>query len=111
MRQWVVCVSLVALAVASAQLAAAQGGAAAGKELYAKKCGTCHGDKGEGKPAVAKMLKIEFRHLGSKEVQTQSNEDLNKVIIKGIEKMKPVQGLSEAEVASVVAYVRTLAQP
>jgi len=111
MKQWAVCVSLVALAVGSAQVAAAQGGAVTAKELYAKKCGTCHGDKGEGKPAVAKMLKIEFRHLGSKEVQAQSNEDLNKVIIKGFEKMKPVQGLSEAEVASVVAYMRTLAQP
>jgi creatinine amidohydrolase len=94
MKQWAVCVSLVALVVGSAQVAAAQGGT--GKELYAKKCGTCHGDKGEGKPAVAKMLKIEFRHLGSKEVQTQSNEDLNKVIIKGIEKMKPA-GVDEAD--------------
>jgi mono/diheme cytochrome c family protein len=79
-----------------------------GKTVYAKKCASCHGDKGEGRPAIAKMMKVEFRHLGSKEVQAKSDAELAKSITDGIDKMKPVKGLSEGEVRAVVAYMRTL---
>jgi mono/diheme cytochrome c family protein len=110
MTRWV-CASLVAVAVASAGPVAAQGNAVAGKEVFAKKCGACHDEKGAGKPAIAKMLKVEMRHLGSKEVKARSDEDLSGIITKGKEKMKPVQGLSAADVANVVAYVRGLTPP
>ena len=112
MRSWVVggaCVLVVLMA--SVQLAAAAGEAAAGKDVYAKKCGTCHGDKGEGKPAIAKMMKVEMRPLGSSDVQALSDENVTEIITKGKEKMKPVQGLSPADVANVIAYVRTLPKP
>jgi mono/diheme cytochrome c family protein len=79
-----------------------------GKTVYTKKCVTCHGDKGEGKPAIAKSLKVELRHLGSPEVQAKSDADLAKSINEGAGKMKPVQGLSESDVKAVIAHVRTL---
>src|SRR3989337_2263826 len=57
----------------------AAGDATAGKALYDKKCATCHGKLGEGNPNLAKTLKVEFRHLGSKEVQAKSDDELKKV--------------------------------
>jgi cytochrome c len=96
--------------VAVAMLVGLPGGAwaADGKAVFAKKCASCHGDKGEGKPAIAKMMKVEMRHLGAPEVQSKSDTVLVKNVTEGVDKMKPVKGMSEDEVKAVVAYVRTL---
>ena len=99
-------VLLVAIAVPL--LSAGKGDAAAGKAVYTKRCATCHGAAGEGKGAIAKMLKVEMRHLGSKEVQAKTDADLRKVITEGNGKMKPVTGLNEKELADLLAYLRTL---
>jgi mono/diheme cytochrome c family protein len=88
----------------------AAGDAATGKIVYDKKCATCHGPDGAGKDAIAKMMKVTLRPLGSKEVQAKSDAELSKDITAGNGKMKAVVGLSEADVANVVAYVRTLAK-
>ena len=87
---------------------AAFGGVAEGKDLYAKKCRACHGAEGQGNPGMAKMLKIDFRHLGSKEVQGKSDEELKKTITAGTGKMKAVEGLSPDQVKDVVAFVRSI---
>jgi mono/diheme cytochrome c family protein len=86
----------------------AAGNAAAGKEIYAKKCVSCHGEAGEGKEAVAKMLKVEIKPLSSKEVQAKSDADLKKTIMEGTGKMKAVSGVDAKQADDVVAYVRTL---
>src|SRR5262245_48033891 len=86
----------------------AAGDAAAGKEIYSKKCASCHGTAGEGKDSVAKMLKVEIRPLGSKEVQAKSDEDLKKVILEGSGKMKAVAGVDAKTADDVVAFIRTL---
>ena len=84
--------------------------ASAGKALYTKKCKTCHGAEGQGNPGMAKVLKVEIKHLGSKDVQAKSDDELKKNITEGVGKMKPVKGLSTADVDDVVAFVRTLSQ-
>ena len=84
------------------------GDAAAGKETYSKKCASCHGASGEGKEAIAKQLKVELHHLGSKEVQAKSDADLKKVIMEGSGKMKGVAGVDAKAADDVVAYLRTL---
>lgn len=81
---------------------------AGGKELYAKKCASCHGAAGEGKDAVAKMLKVELRDLGSKDVQSKSDTDLAKIIMDGKDKMKPVKDIDAKAAENIVAYLRTL---
>jgi cytochrome c553 len=92
-----------------AQVARSQGGdATAGKAVYNKSCATCHGADGTPKAAIAKMLKVEIPHLGAKEVQDKSDADLKKVITEGYQKMKPVKGLSDKDVANVIAFMRTL---
>lgn len=103
-------VATLAILVMTLSGYAAAPDAAAGKELYAKKCASCHAAAGEGKDTIAKMLKIELKHLGSKEVQAKSDADLAKAVKEGTGKMKPVSGLAEKDIQDVVAFLRTLAK-
>lgn len=106
--RWMILTS--ALLALSVPLLLAAGDAEAGATVFAKKCATCHGKAGEGKAAIAKMMKVELRHLGSKEVQAKSDAELKKEILEGTGKMKPVKGLKDADVANIIAFVRTLKQ-
>ena len=104
-------VVLVSAFLLTGRLAMAQGGdAKAGKAIFDKSCVSCHAADGSAKEPVAKMLKVEIPHLGSKDVQAKSDADLKKVITDGYEKMKPVKGLADKDVANVIAFVRTLKQ-
>ena len=87
---------------------AAIAGSAEGKTVFTAKCQGCHGAAGEGKDAIAKMMKVTMQPLGSKEVQSKSDADIKKVITTGQGKMKPVAGLSDAQATDVVSFVRTL---
>ena len=97
------------IAIMAAGVAAAAD-AQAGKAAYTKACRSCHGATGEPNAAIAKALKVEMRHLGSKEVQALSDAELKKIIAEGIGKMKPVKSLSATDAENVVAYMRTLKQ-
>ncbi len=110
MKKAVVFAVVLILTVAFSGMTAGKGDAAKGKAVYAKRCGTCHGPAGEPKAAVAKMMKVEIPHIGSKEVQAKSDDDLKKVVTAGQGKMKAVTGLSDADVADLVAFMRTLAK-
>lgn len=81
-----------------------------GKAVYDKKCAACHGPNGEGKPALAKALKVEIRDLGAKEVQAKSDAQLKKESVDGIGKMKATPGMSEGDVTNLMAYLRSLAK-
>ena len=86
----------------------AAGDAAAGKEVFAKKCASCHGASGEGKESIAKTMKVTMRHLGSSEVQAKTDAELKKNTLEGSGKMKGVTGLDAKAVDDLVAYLRTL---
>lgn len=101
----VVCAVAVLVAIVPSSYAA---DTAAGKEMYAKKCASCHGAVGEGKDSIAKMLKVEMKPLNSKEVQAESDAQLKKAIVEGTGKMKPVAGVDAKAADDVVAFVRTL---
>jgi len=83
---------------------------AAGKELYGKKCASCHGVAGEGKETVAKTFKVEMKQLGSKEIQGKSDSDFKKIILEGKDKMKGIKDIDAKAADDLVAYVRTLAK-
>ena len=83
-------------------------GAPEGKAVFETKCQICHGPKGEGKAAIAKMYGVEMRHLGSKEVQSRSDAEIRQIVATGKGKMKPVAGLAKKQVEDAIAYVRTL---
>ncbi|HKZ52221.1 MAG TPA: cytochrome c [Candidatus Acidoferrales bacterium] len=103
-------VGFVVLALTVPSVVVAGSNVEAGKAVYDKKCATCHGKEGEGKEAIAKTMKVELRHLGSADVQGKSDDQLKKESIEGTGKMKPVKGLSDEDVANLMAYLRTLKQ-
>lgn len=76
--------------------------AAAGKSVYEAKCRGCHGPDGQGNPSIAKMMKVEMKPL------TETTADVKKVVMDGQGKMKPVGGLTAAQVDDVAAYVHSL---
>ena len=82
--------------------------AQAGKAAYDKSCKSCHGADGTPNPAMVKALKVEMRHLGSKEVQAHSDAELKAAITEGKGKMKPIKTVSGAAADDVVAFMRTL---
>ena len=108
MRLTIAFVILVLVSWASSLWAA--GDAKAGKSVYDAKCKVCHGATGEGNPALAKTLKVEFKPLASKETQAKTDAEIEKQITKGGGKMKPVTALSAKQVADVIAFVRSLAK-
>ena len=101
---------LTAALLSSPGLIAQQGDATAGKALYTKSCAGCHGVAGEPKAALAKVLKVEMRHLGSKEVLAKTDAELRKEVLEGFGKMKPVKGLSDSDVRNVIATMRGFAE-
>jgi mono/diheme cytochrome c family protein len=104
MRIILTTLTVIALGSAGASAADAKAGAA----IFAKSCKSCHGLDGTPNPAIAKMLKVEMRSLGSAEVQAQSDDAIEKIITGGKGKMKPQTSVTGPDVDNVVAYVRSL---
>jgi mono/diheme cytochrome c family protein len=88
----------------------AAGDATKGKAVYIRSCLKCHGADGSGVAPIAKALKVEMKPLGSEEVQKRTDAELKKDITEGTGKMQKVPGLTEEQVADVIAYVRTFAK-
>ena len=88
----------------------AAGDAANGKVVYTRSCLKCHAADGSGQPAIAKALKVTLKPLGGEEVQKKTDDEIKKDIVEGTGKMQKVAGLSEQQVADVIAYVRTFAK-
>ncbi|MBI1750782.1 MAG: c-type cytochrome [Acidobacteria bacterium] len=107
MKSWIKLGLVLSVALALPLVAMGGGDVEKGKALYTSKCATCHAPGGEGKPAMAKAMKVEFRHLGSKEVQAKKDAELKKDFTEGNGKMKPVK-LTDEEAANVIAFLRTL---
>ena len=110
MKQSTILAAMLALIWMSPAAPAQQADAKAGQASYTKACGACHAPDGAPKEAIAKMLKVEMKHLGAKEVQAKTDTELRKDILEGIGKMKGVKNLNDTQVGDVIAYVRTLAQ-
>jgi mono/diheme cytochrome c family protein len=88
----------------------AAGNEGAGKAVYMKHCATCHAADGNGKEAVAKMMKTTIPPLSSPEVQALSDDEIRKGITDGKNKMKPVKDMSAGDITNVIAFVRSFAK-
>ena len=82
--------------------------AKAGQMVYNRACKACHGADGTPNMAIAKMQKVEMKDLKTAEVQGVSDAEMKTIITDGRGKMKPIRGLTAADVDNVVAYVRSL---
>lgn len=103
---------LLTLGVALAAVAAWSASAADGKELYDKQCAKCHGPNGKGQTAMGK--KVGCKDYTDAKVQDALKDEAAFKAIKegykdkdGKEVMKPSEGLSDAEIKALVAYMRT----
>jgi mono/diheme cytochrome c family protein len=81
-----------------------------GQAVFVKNCKVCHGVQGEGNPAIAKALKVSIPDLGSKQVQSKSDDELKKDIAEGKGKMKAVKAVSGNDLRDVVLYIRSFAK-
>jgi mono/diheme cytochrome c family protein len=92
----------------SLAMAWAAGNATAGKAVYDRVCKNCHGADGVANPAIAKMMKVDIKALGSPEVQAMTDPQIADVITKGKGKMRAIPSVTGEQVNDVVAFVRTL---
>ena len=90
--------------------AAAKGDAAAGKDLFTKRCAMCHGPEANGDTPIAKALGATIPDYRSKTVQDLSDADIKKTITQGNGKMPPQSGLSDDDIANLIAFIRTFAK-
>ena len=96
-------------AFAGSGAAAAKGDAAAGKVVFTNRCAMCHGPDASGNTPMAKALGATIPDYRSKTVQDMKDADLKKQIVDGKDKMPPQSGLSDDDIANVIAYIRTFA--
>jgi len=82
---------------------AAAASAKDGEAVYTAKCKNCHGADGSGNPAIANMLKVTMKPLGS-----AADADVKTAVTTGTGKMKPVAGVAGADLDNLVAFVHTL---
>src|SRR5271167_4845276 len=101
-KTWMAAVMLAALASPCAFAgngpAAAKGDAAAGKDLFTKRCAMCHGPDANGDTPIAKALGATIPDYRSKAVQDLSDADIKKTITQGNGKMPAQSGLTDDDI-------------
>src|SRR5215831_11324598 len=84
--------------------------AADAKEAYDKNCAKCHGEDGKGKTKMGEKLGVKD-YTDAKVQSEMKDEQMTKAIKDGVKaddktKMKAFPDLSDAEVKSLIAYIR-----
>lgn len=77
-----------------------------GADIYKAKCIVCHGADGTGSTPAGKSLKA--ASFKDPAVVKLSDAEMIAIARKGKNKMPAYTSLTEAQIASVVAYIRTL---
>ena len=84
---------------------------AAGKDVYAHQCRSCHGDRGKGDGPGSKDLNPKPRDLGAQNVADQSDGALFWKITEGKKPMPSFEKtMTEEQRWQVVNYIRTYAK-
>jgi mono/diheme cytochrome c family protein len=98
--------SQVALAVVIC-LASAVGFAQSGGEAtYKAKCAMCHGPTGAAETPTAKMLKV--KPASDPDIKALTVDQIAAVVKNGKEKMKPIAGLTDAQIKDVSVFYHGL---
>jgi mono/diheme cytochrome c family protein len=90
---------------AAVSLAGTLAFADSGDAIYKAKCASCHGSAGTPSPGMAKMMGIK---PASELTKTVTAADMEAAVKNGKGKMKPIAGLSDAQIKDVVTYFRSL---
>jgi mono/diheme cytochrome c family protein len=78
----------------------------AGQATYKAKCQMCHGATGTPSPGMAKMMGI--KPISDPGIQKLTDDQMITAVKNGKGKMKPVTGLTDAQIKEVVAFYRGL---
>ena len=97
--------SLLMLTVA-VSLAGTLAFADSGEATYKTKCATCHGSAGTPNPGIAKALGV--KPVSDPSIKALTAAEITTVVKNGKGKMKPVAGLTDAQVKDVVTYFKSL---
>lgn len=97
--------SLLVLA-AAVSMAGAVAFADSGEATYKTKCSTCHGPAGTPSAGMAKMMGI--KAVSDPSMKALSVADMTAAVKNGKGKMKPIAGLTDAQIKDVVTYFRSL---
>jgi cytochrome c6 len=104
MKLNLILLALICLAASFSLPACAQN---SGAEIFKANCQMCHGPDGLSNTPVARMLKIPS--LKDPKVVSAPDSALIAQVQNGKNKMPPFKGkLTDAQIKSVIAYVRTL---
>ncbi len=77
-----------------------------GAAIYKSKCAMCHGATGTPSAGMAKMLGI--KPVSDPAMKAVTEAQVEATVKNGQGKMKPVAGLTDAQVKAVAAYFKTL---
>ncbi len=77
-----------------------------GQATYKAKCQMCHGAAGTPSPAMAKMMDI--KPVSDPAISALTDDQMIAAVKDGKGKMKPVSGLTDAQIKDAVAYYRGL---
>jgi mono/diheme cytochrome c family protein len=100
-RALMILATVICMASAAQLVQAAS--ATAGQAVYKAKCQMCHGADGSGN-----LPKAKANPLGGATVQALSDAGLKKAVTAGTGTMKPVAGVTGADLDNVVAFIRSL---
>jgi cytochrome c6 len=95
-------ITLAVLLACAAVLGNAQDGAA----LYKTKCAMCHGATGTPSPGMAKAMGI--LPVSDPAIKALTVDQIAAAVKNGKGKMKPVAGLSDADVKAVSVFFKSL---
>jgi mono/diheme cytochrome c family protein len=91
---------------AAVSLAGSMAFADSGEATYKSKCASCHGSAGTPSPGMAKMMGI--KPVSDPSVKAMTAPEMEAIVKNGKGKMKPIAGLSDAQIKDVVTYYRSL---
>lgn len=92
--------------VAMILLACTMGFAQSGEATYKAKCQSCHGANGIPNPGLAKLLGV--KPISDPDVQKLTADQMAAAVKNGKGKMKPIAGLTDAQIKDAVTYYRGL---
>ena len=96
-------VALAAVILAASAVCFAQSG---GEATYKAKCQSCHGTAGTPNPGIAKAMGV--KAVSDPDIKKLTVDQMVTAVKAGKGKMKPVSGLTDAQIKDAVVYYRGL---